>query len=176
MNRVRSLAVALLAVAPAAADDTPLVSRNQTRLNQKGVEVILAAAQAKAAVMKLTLNIAVADDGGHLLGFVRMDGARPASAYTALTKATAAATYRQPTGPIPPAGEPNVVLSLGVPAAAAASGGKLTPLKGGLPVVVDGQVIGAVGVGGGTGEQDAEVAQAGIDALLRAVGAGPKAP
>ena len=53
----------------------------------------------------------------------------------------------------------------------AASGGKATALKGGVPVVVDGQVIGAVGVGGGTGEQDAEVARAGIDALLKELAA-----
>ena len=52
---------------------------------------------------------------------------------------------------------------------AAAGGGKLTTLKGGVPVVVDGQVIGAVGVGGGTGEQDADVARAGIKKLLDAL-------
>ena len=51
-----------------------------------------------------------------------------------------------------------------------ASGGKITTLKGGVPIVVDGQVVGAVGVGGGTGEQDAEVAKAGIQALLDALG------
>ena len=48
-------------------------------------------------------------------------------------------------------------------------GGKLTTLKGGVPVVVDGQVVGAVGVGGGTGEQDADVARAGIKKLLDAL-------
>jgi glc operon protein GlcG len=47
-----------------------------------------------------------------------------------------------------------------------ASGGRITTLKGGVPIVVDGQVIGAIGVGGGTGEQDAEVARAGVQALL----------
>ena len=52
---------------------------------------------------------------------------------------------------------------------AAASGGKLTTLKGGVPIVVDGQVIGAVGVGGATGEQDAEIAQAGVAALTAAL-------
>jgi len=48
-------------------------------------------------------------------------------------------------------------------------GGKLTTLKGGVPVVVDGQVIGAVGVGGGTGERDADVARAGIKKMLGAL-------
>jgi glc operon protein GlcG len=46
------------------------------------------------------------------------------------------------------------------------SGGKLTTLKGGVPIVWKGQVIGAVGIGGGTGEQDAEVAKAGVQELL----------
>jgi glc operon protein GlcG len=59
-------------------------------------------------------------------------------------------------------------LNLSLQNAAASGGGKLTTLKGGVPVDVDGQVIGAVGVGGGTGEQDADVARAGIKKLLDA--------
>ena len=50
--------------------------------------------------MKLKVNIAAVDDGGHLVAFERMDGARPASLYTAITKATSAATFRQATGPL----------------------------------------------------------------------------
>jgi glc operon protein GlcG len=57
------------------------------------------------------------------------------------------------------------LLNLSLQNAAMASGGKITTLYGGVPVVVDGQVIGGVGVGGGTGEQDAEVARAGIQAF-----------
>lgn len=110
--------------------------------------------------MDLKVNIAVVNDGGHLLAFERMDGARPASAYTAMTKATTAATFRQATGPLP-AGthDPDVLLNLSLQNAAQASGGKLTTLLGGIPVEVSGQVIGGVGVGGGTGEQDAEIAR-----------------
>jgi glc operon protein GlcG len=51
-----------------------------------------------------------------------------------------------------------------------ASGGKITTLYGGVPVVVDGQVIGGVGVGGGSGEQDAQIARAGIQAFLDQLG------
>jgi glc operon protein GlcG len=98
-----------------------------------------------------------------------MDGARPASGYTAITKAVTAATFRQETGPLPPKGEPDVLLSLSLQNAAASAGGKLTTLKGGVPIVVDGQVIGAVGAGGGTGEQDADVARAGMRKLLDAL-------
>jgi len=151
-----------------------LVTRHQIKLNLRGAETLVKAAQAKATEMKLAMNIAVVDDGGHLIAFARMDNARPASAQTALTKAVSAATFRQASGPLPANSEPNLILSLGIPAAAAASGGKITTLKGGLPITVDGQVIGAVGVGGGSGEQDAEVGQAGIDALLKALGSETK--
>jgi glc operon protein GlcG len=51
--------------------------------------------------LKLKVNIAVVDDGGHLLSFARKDGARPASGYTAITKAVTAATFRQETGRFP---------------------------------------------------------------------------
>jgi len=147
-----------------------LVTRGGIDLNLRGAEIILRAAREKATEMKLLVNIAIVDDGGHPLAFARMDGARPASAYTALTKAVTAATTRGPTGPLPPrAAEPNVLLSISIQNAAAASGGKFTTLYGGVPIEVDGQVIGAVGVGGATGEQDAEIARAGIAALLEAL-------
>lgn len=172
MRRLFCCSILFVMAVAVVAEEKPtaaLVTRNQTRLNLKGAELILASAEEKAISMKLAMNIAIVDDGGHLLAFARMDGARPASGYTALTKATSAATFRTSTGPLPANGEPNLLLSLSLPAAAAASGGKGTALKGGVPIVVDGQVIGAVGVGGGTGEQDAEVGQAGIDAFLKAL-------
>jgi glc operon protein GlcG len=148
---------------------SPLVTRGRVQLNLAGAETILEAAKKKAAAMGLRCNIAIVDDGGHLLSFARMDGARPASGATALTKAVSAATFRQESGPLP-AGTPDLLLSVGLQHAALASGGKITVLKGGVPVVVDGQVIGAVGVGGGSGEQDVEVAKAGIQALLAGIG------
>ena len=76
----------------------------------RGARTIIAAATEQAASMNLKVNIAVVDDGGHLLSFDRMNGARPASGYTAITKATTAATFRQPTGPIP-AGTTNPIRS-----------------------------------------------------------------
>ena len=154
--------------APALAQEKkPLVTRDRVQLNLAGAETVLEAAKKKAATMGLKCNIAIVDDGGHILAFARMDGARPASAATALTKAVSAATFRQETGPLPAKGEPDVLLSLSIQNA---SGGKITTLKGGVPIVIDGQVVGAVGVGGGTGEQDAEVAKAGIRALLDELG------
>jgi glc operon protein GlcG len=181
VRRFAPVAIFLLLAAghvapPTRADDkkpdapaAPLVTRERVQLNLAGAEVIVAAAKRKAAEMGLKVNVAVVDDGGHLLAFARMDGARPASGYTALTKAVTAATFRQETGPLPPKGEPDVLLNLSLQNAAAASGGKVTTLKGGVPVVIDGQVVGAVGVGGASGEQDAEIGKAGIQAMLDAL-------
>jgi glc operon protein GlcG len=160
----------LLLMAAAQPETKPLVTRDRVQLNLAGAERVIEAAKAKAAELGVKANIAVVDDGGHLLSFARMDGARPASGNTAVTKAVAAATFRQETGPAPAKGEPDVILSLSLSAAAVAGGGKGTALKGGVPIVVSGQVVGAVGVGGGTGEQDVEVAKAGIQALLDALG------
>jgi glc operon protein GlcG len=171
-SRFALVLVGLFAAAPSAPaqEKKPLVTRDRVLLNLAGAETVLEAAKKKAAAMALKCNIAVVDDGGHLLSFARMDGARPASGATALTKAVSAATFRQETGPLPAKGEPDVLLSLGLQNAAAASGGKITTLKGGVPIVVDGQIIGAIGVGGGTGEQDVEVAKAGVQALLDGLG------
>lgn len=165
-----SLLLSLLVVSVTRADDE-LVTRNHIHLTLEGAQTILDAAKKKAESMNVKVNIAVVDDGGHLIAFVRMNGARPASGYTAMTKATAAATMRTATGPLPPGGETvNTHLSIALENAAAASGGKMTTLFGGVPVVVDGQVIGAVGVGGAKGEEDAEIAKTGIAALVQKLG------
>lgn len=169
-SRIGLVLVGLAVLSPSAAAQekkSPLVTRDRVQLNLAGAEAVLEAAKKKAAALGLKCNIAVVDDGGHPLVFARMDGARPASAATALTKAVSAATFRQETGPLPVKGEPDVILSLSIQNA---SGGKITALKGGVPIVIDGQVVGAVGVGGGTGEQDVEVAKAGIQALLDELG------
>jgi glc operon protein GlcG len=174
MRFLLSLAILPTFVAPsllsAAEGDAPLVTRNHVKLGLSGAELIIRECRKKAESMQLKVNIAVVDDGGHLLAFARMDGARPASGYTAQTKAVAAATFRIPTGPFPPGTTtPDPLLNLSLQNAAAASGGKATTLFGGVPVSIDGQVAGAVGVGGATGEQDAEIARAGIDALIKAL-------
>ena len=155
-----------------------MLRRNQAKLTLAGARKLLAAAEAKATEAGYKMNIAVVDDGGHLLAFSRMDDARPASVATAITKATTAATYRGPTGPLPGNKNDSGVASpgrdrpagLSLQNAAAASGGKITTLLGGIPVVVDGQVVGAVGCGGGSGEQDAEVAKAAVAQFMADLG------
>jgi len=127
------------------------------KLTYEGANKVLAAAVAKANAMGVPQCIVVADDGGHMLAFARMDGAKVLSIDSATMKAKTAASSRVPTG-----GIPDAVLEGRL---VAATQGKLTNLKGGFPIVVDGKVIGAIGVGSGTGEQDIDVALAGLAAL-----------
>jgi glc operon protein GlcG len=98
-----------------------------------------------------------------LLLFARMDGAKLSSVEVALTKARSAALRRAPSGPSP-ASDPSVLLSLGL---ALATDAKLTCIRGGLPLLVDGQCVGGIGVSGGPEADDVLVGQAGVDALAR---------
>lgn len=127
-------------------------------LTHAGALAVLDAAVATADAMGVPQCIAVVDPGGNLLAFVRMDGAKVLSQLSATQKAVTAASSRAATG----AADEQLALKL-----ALATGGQVTNLKGGLPIVVDGQVVGAVGVGSGTGEQDVAVAEAGIAAVRR---------
>ncbi|MGH7263567.1 MAG: GlcG/HbpS family heme-binding protein [Candidatus Rokuibacteriota bacterium] len=126
------------------------------KLTHGGALRILEAAIAKADAMGVPQCIAVVDDGGHLLAFARMDGAKFLSIDSALRKAITAVSGRAPTGGV----AADVELKLGL-----ATRGKLVNLKGGLPIVVNGSVAGGIGVGSGTGEQDLEVARAALRAL-----------
>jgi glc operon protein GlcG len=126
------------------------------KLTQEGARRILDAAIAKAQAMGVPQCIAIVDDGGHLLAFTRMDGAKVLSIDSSLRKAMTAASSRAPTGNM----AAGLDLKLGL-----ATQGKLVNLKGGVPIVVDGHVVGGIGVGSGTGEQDLECAEAGLAAL-----------
>ena len=126
------------------------------KLTHEGALKVLHAAIEKAKAMGVPQCITIVDDGGHLLAFTRMDGAKILSIDSSMKKAMTAASIRVPTGGMPA----DIELKIGL-----ATDGKSTNLKGGVPIVVDGHVIGAVGVGSGTGEQDLEVARAGIAAL-----------
>ena len=126
------------------------------KLTHEGALKMLRAGIAKALEMKQPQCITITDDGGHLLAFVRMDGAKVLSIDSSRKKAMTAASARTPSGET--RAEVEVKLAF-------ATDGKLTNLKGGLPVIVDGHLIGAIGVGSGTGEQDLEVAKVALAAL-----------
>jgi glc operon protein GlcG len=142
-----------------------LVTRNHPKLTLEGARAVLAAAQRRAEEIRAPMNVAVVDDGGHLLAFERMDGAKPASVAISLVKAQAAALRRAATGPAMAGDQVNVPLALGL---AVANPAQQTPIRGGVPLIVDGQVIGAVGASAGTENQDLDVARAGASAIEKA--------
>lgn len=126
-------------------------------LSQNEVSQIIAAARNEAQQQGWAVAIAVVDDGGHPLALERLDGCAPIGAYIATEKARSAAIGRRETKGYEDMvnGGRNAFLSAPL----------ITSLEGGVPVLVDGQVVGAVGVSGVKAEQDAQVAKAGIAAL-----------
>jgi glc operon protein GlcG len=142
-----------------------LFTRNNPKLTLEGARAVLAAAERRAQEIRVPMNIAVVDDGSHLLAFARMDGAKLASIRVALVKARAAASRRAATGPAMSGEQVNISLALGL---ALAGPTEQTPIRGGIPLLVDGQVIGAIGVSAGTEDQDTEVARAGAAAIENA--------
>lgn len=126
-------------------------------LSQTEVSRILAAARSEAQSNNWAVTIAVVDDGGHPLALERLDGCAPIGAYIATEKARSSALGRRETK-----GYEEMVNG---GRSAFLSAPLLTSLEGGVPVLVDGQVVGAVGVSGVKADQDAQVAKAGIAAL-----------
>jgi glc operon protein GlcG len=139
--------------------NSSFIERNRVGLTAAGVRAIIEAAEHKAKEIGVDQCIAVVDPGGALLAFSRMDAGRIASIDIAITKAFSAATRRRPT-----AEEANGDVLLGL-RLAIASNNKITNVGGGLPIVVDGQTLGAIGVSSGTIDQDTVVAEAGLAVL-----------
>ena len=127
-----------------------------TRLTHAGVMTMLAAAIAQAEAMGQPQCIVIVDASGEMLGEIRMTGARFLSRKSAMAKALTAASIGAPSENIPEAVRPAIGM---------ASGGAVTGLKGGLPIRINGDVVGGIGVGSGTGDQDAEVARAALAAI-----------
>jgi glc operon protein GlcG len=121
-----------------------------------------AAAEAEATKNGWNLVIVIVDDAGNLLYLERMDGVQLASIEVATRKARTAALYRRPSKDFADRMASGNTTTLALP--------EVIPLEGGLPIVVDGQVIGAIAASGAQAVQDAQAAQAGIDALLRKLG------
>ena len=122
---------------------------------------MLAAAEAKATKLGIPYNIAVVDSGGHLLAFVRQDGALIGSIDLAIGKAMTARIFDKSTAVLSEMAQPGKPL-FGIHQSNA---GKVVIFGGGVPVVVGEQIVGAVGASAGTVEQDIAVAEAAIAAL-----------
>ncbi|MFS2116315.1 MULTISPECIES: GlcG/HbpS family heme-binding protein [Herbaspirillum] len=154
-NRLLALALSsLLAANVAAAATLP----TQPVLTLAAAQQVLQAAQAKAQAENWPCVISVVDAAGLPVALVRMDNAAvPAGVEIAPGKARTAALFRRPSGALEDAINGNR------PAAATARGFVL--MRGGLPLVADGQVVGAIGVSADTPQHDEDIAKAGVAAL-----------
>jgi uncharacterized protein GlcG (DUF336 family) len=137
---------------------TGIADTSQGGLTTADLQKVLAAAVAKAQEIGVPMGISVVDAGGTLVAFIKMDGAFVHTNHTSYSKAYTAASIKKPSGAsgIPP----NITAEI-----SSTTGGKFTTLPGGQPLVKDGKVVGAIGVGGGKADQDEAVAKAGVDAL-----------
>ncbi len=127
-------------------------------LSSADVKAILDAAQAYAIEHQWAVTISVVDDGGHLLGLARLDGAAPISAQISPAKARTAALGRRESKTYEDSINQGRYSFLSAP-------GLEGMLEGGVPIVVDSAVVGAVGVSGVKSSEDVEIARAGIAAL-----------
>jgi glc operon protein GlcG len=124
-----------------------------------------AVAEAAAAAMSQHVAVCVMDTNGDVVLSERMDGGTRVPVNAAQGKARAVLLFGVPTGQIADAIRDKKPLSV-MPKALPAGGGEITLLRGGLPVMKDGKLIGTIGVGGSTSENDEKFAQAGIDAMM----------
>jgi glc operon protein GlcG len=118
---------------------------------------ISAAALGEAQKNKWRVAIAIVDNHGFLVYFEKMDDTQTSGVEIAIEKARTAAMFRRPTKVMEEAINKGRVSALAFPGA--------TPIEGGIPIMVDGRVIGGIGVSGVNADQDAQVAQAGLNAL-----------
>lgn len=132
------------------------------RLSIDDAKVLIDGARAEASKIGIPMCIAVVDESGNLIAFERMDGGKITSVTVAQDKAFTAAAARKATHEYNAACVPgNLVFGIHT-----AMGGRLSVVGGGLPVSVNGAVVGGIGISSGTPQQDMQCAQAGIDHFL----------
>lgn len=130
---------------------------NKISLTLDDAKIISAASEVEARRNNWPVVIAIVDDGGHLVHLLRLDNTQFGSIEVAIQKARAAIAFRRPTKVWEEHIADGRVRYLGLP-------GTL-PIEGGLPIVVKGQFVGAVGVSGVRSHEDAQIAQAGLAAV-----------
>lgn len=171
MKTTLTLAVLTLAAASAAyaaaADPSPAKSRTErapteiAQVTLKDARSILAAAEKRAVEIGQPMNVAVVDAGGNLIAHERMDGAWIGSVDISINKAFTARAFNIATKDLAANAQPGQQF-FGIHAS---NQGRIMIFAGGIPLKKNGQVVGAVGVSGGSGEQDQTVAQAGAAAF-----------
>jgi glc operon protein GlcG len=146
-----------------AAASTSAQLMDKKGLTLEAAKKVAAAAEEEAVKNKWTVVIAILDEGGNLIYLQRLDETQIGSIEVAIQKARTAVSFKRPSKALEDAvmtGGRTVVLSL--PGA--------LPIEGGLPLVVNDKVIGAIGVSGVTSQQDGQIAKAGVDALAKVLG------
>jgi glc operon protein GlcG len=141
----------------------PLALPAKKVLTLEAAKLMAAAAEATAAKNGWRVVIAVVDDGGHALLVQRIDGTQSSSVPTAMGKARSAVAYKRPTRIL------EEMINQGRYSFLSA-GGDPVALQGGLPIDIDGQLLGGIGVSGVKASDDEIVAQAGLDTLRQALG------
>ena len=142
-----------------------MLAKSTLRLTDRAVLLMLEAAVSKANEIEQPQCIVIVDASGETLAQLRMDGAKFLSLKSARAKARTAASIGAPSDSIPEA----VGLAI-----AAATVGNITRLSGGFPIEIDGTLVGGIGIGSGSPDQDCAVAQAALSALSN--GHGKTAP
>jgi uncharacterized protein GlcG (DUF336 family) len=135
-------------------------------LTLDGARIALAAAEARSKEINIPMNIAIVDNACHLLAFARMEGAKFTSISIAIDKAYTAAGHKAPTSVYKDAVWP------GGPAYGInhSNSGRFMTIAGGVPIVKDGMVVGAVGCSTGLPSQDEDVAKRGVEAVEKSFG------
>ena len=158
MTRIATLLLGI-AVSMAVPSIVTAQTAQKPVLTLDAIKRIATAADAEAARNNWKVVIAIVDEAGHLLYLQRHEDTQLASLQIAQAKARTAALYRRPTKAFADRlASDNGISVLALP--------DVIALEGGLPIIVDGRTIGAVGVSGVTSQQDAQIAQAGINALV----------
>ncbi|MBD1390414.1 heme-binding protein [Neiella sp. HB171785] len=161
MKLFKHLVVALAAGAMSFTVSAAELVKQVPALTLDGAKFAAQAAVAKAKSENWNVVIVVADAAGRPMYLEHMDGAQPSSLETALSKAKTSVMYKRPSRVF--------AERVGGGEVALMSLTDMLPFAGGVPIKLDGHVIGAVGVSGVKGLQDEEIAQAGVDALLKSV-------
>jgi uncharacterized protein GlcG (DUF336 family) len=132
------------------------------KLTLEDAKLMMAAAETKAVEIGVDMDIAIVDDGGNMLLFQRMDNARITSISIAIDKAFTAGAARKSTrayGEASGPGGPSFGINSSIQ-------GRFMIFAGGLPIFIDNEPVGGIGCSSGSPDQDEEVAQAGVDALM----------
>lgn len=137
---------------------------NSKRLTLAGARKMVETATAIAEREAIPISVAIADAGGHLMLFQRMDGGRFHTVHSSTTKAVCAASNKRPTSAKGAQGQP-LDTSHAIGLALAAGAERWTAMEGGYPIIVEGECVGGIGVSGGTWEFDDRVAREALTAI-----------